>query len=277
MKLLVDIGNSRIKWATLDGKRISDGASFERGKTGIKAGLNKAWKALDDVTEVYVANVAGERIAAQLQEWTEKHWQLTPVFVASESKRHGVINGYAQAERLGVDRWLSLIAARHHARDALCIIDCGTAITVDVLDKHGRHQGGMILPGLTLMRSALFAGTDALEDETDTQQFDTLATNTYSAIQAGTLYTVTAAIERIIGDLGQADTQMRFILTGGDAQTLQPLLPDAAELVPDLVLRGLARYAGQQDRKPRRRKPSAGKPSGERAENPQSALPEQPI
>lgn len=252
MKLLVDIGNSRVKWATMDKSGLSDSQSFQRSKTGIKAALNKAWKSLNDIEAVYVANVGGDKLGQQLAEWTEKNWQLSPVFVKSEQKHFGVTNAYEEADKLGIDRWLSLIAARQHARQAQCVIDCGTAMTIDIVSKSGQHQGGMILPGLSLMRSSLTANTDALTEEPDAKEFKTLATNTFSAIQAGTLYSVTATLERIINDLRQNfKNQVRFIITGGDAEQLLPLLPDDVNHYPDIVLKGLAFYARQDDRKKR--------------------------
>lgn len=255
MKLLVDIGNSRVKWATLDKTGLSDSQSFLRAKTGIKASLNKAWKHLSDIDAVYVANVGGDKLALQLSEWVQKSWDLTPQFVISEKKRFGVINAYDEPEKLGIDRWLSLIAARQHARQAQCVIDCGTAMTIDIVSKTGQHQGGMILPGLSLMRSSLAANTDALTEELGEKEFNTLATNTFSAIHAGTLYSVSATLERIINDLKQSfNDQVRFIITGGDAEQLLPLLPDDINHYPDIVLKGLAFYVRQDDKKNSRSK-----------------------
>jgi type III pantothenate kinase len=246
MKLLVDIGNSCIKWATLDENGLSDGAYFQRPKTSIKAALNKAWKAYENIEAIFVANVAGEKLATQLTEWAEKQWQVTPQFVQSEQKRFGVSNAYDEPESLGVDRWLSLISARQHARQAQCVIDCGTAITIDIVTRNGQHQGGMILPGLTLMRRSLATDTHALTEELDEQAVKTLATNTASAIQVGTLYSVSASLNQIIDDLTQSfNKQIRFIITGGDAKQILPMLPDNVYHYPDIVLKGLAFYARQ--------------------------------
>jgi type III pantothenate kinase len=247
MKLLVDIGNSRIKWATITEEGLGDSQIAERAKTGIKATLNKQWKSLKDIESVYVSNVGGDKIAAQLEEWTQKHWEITPNFIQSEKKRFGVNNAYKVVEQLGVDRWLGLIAARQHARVATCVIDCGTAITVDVVTKYGDHQGGLILPGLGLIKQTLVDKTDALTDEIDESGIKTLATNTYTAIQIGSLYSTTAALEQIIADLKeQFRNRIRFIITGGDAESLLPLLPENVAHYPDLVLKGLAFYARQR-------------------------------
>ncbi|WP_292363530.1 type III pantothenate kinase [Methylophaga sp. UBA1464] len=250
MILLVDIGNSQVKWTTIKSKVLADSESFARPKTGIKAALNKAWKSLDGITAIFVSNVAGEKMAAQLSEWVEKQWQLTPVFIRSEKRRFGVTNAYDQAETLGIDRWLAIIAGRQHAKEVTCIIDCGTAITVDIVTEKGQHQGGLILPGLSLMKQMLTDNTDALNNATQESEFKLLATNTHSAFQAGTLYMVTATLENLINDLQQNfKNEIRFLITGGDADELIRLLPQLLIHEPDLVLKGLAQYARQTNQR----------------------------
>lgn len=253
MRLLVDIGNSRVKWTLLDDKGLQPVNFFVKTKTGIKAGLTKAWKSIEAPTEILVANVAGDKIAQQLSDWTEKHWTLTPLFIQSEKKRFGVANAYEQPETLGVDRWLNLIAARQHARQVVCIIDCGTAITVDIVTEKGQHQGGMILPGLATMRSALATQTAALTEQINASEFNFLATNTFSAIQVGTLYSTTATLVSIIDDLNQNYAgNIRFVLTGGDAEKLVELLPDNVEVDDQLLFKGLLLYAKQAKSKAKR-------------------------
>ncbi len=246
MKLLIDIGNSRIKWATLDDNGLSNSQFIERKTTGLKTQFNKIWKPLKTVESIWVSNVAGDKIASQFSEWTEKTWQITPNFVRAEQKRFGVSNAYDKPETLGVDRWLGLVAVRQHLQKACCIIDCGTAITVDIVTANGQHQGGFILPGLGLMRSTLAAGTEALTENTDDVAFNLLATNTYSAIQAGTLYSISATLENLIRDLQQNfDHDIRFVLSGGDGKMIQELLPEDIEIDTDIVIKGLKLYAKQ--------------------------------
>lgn len=250
MKLLVDIGNTRVKWALLEEGGAIESQPFTRKKTSIKSSLTSEWKALKNISSIHVSNVAGDKLAQQLTQWTETKWQLTPIFIKSESNKFGVSNAYSQPELLGVDRWLALIAARQHARQATCVIDCGTAITVDIVTQHGIHQGGMILPGLSLMRDALGNNTN-MGELAEKSNFKTLAINTQSAIQAGTLYAVSASLERLINDLiVQFNNRIRFIITGGDAETILPLINTAISHYPDIVLKGLAYYARQGDKKP---------------------------
>ncbi len=251
MKLLVDIGNSRIKWASISHVGLTKSQSFNLGKVGIKASLTRHWKNISDVKSIFVSNIAGENIAQQLGEWTIRRWEINPKFVTSEQKRFGVINAYNKPENLGVDRWLSLIVARQYARTTTCVIDCGTAITLDIVTKYGEHQGGMIIPGLNLMRQALTNNTNAMKNISDKKnEFKTLATNTFSAVQSGTLYSITATVERLINDLRQQfNNRIRFIITGGDAETVLPLLSTTIAHYPNIVLKGLAYYARQGDSK----------------------------
>jgi type III pantothenate kinase len=276
MILLVDIGNSQIKWTTIQSKVLAESQNFARPKTGIKAALNKAWKSLEEIEAVFVSNVAGEKIATQLIDWIEKQWQLKPVFVQSEKRRFGVTNAYDQAETLGVDRWLAIVAGRQHAREATCIIDCGTAITVDIVTEKGMHQGGLILPGLSLMKQMLTDNTDALNDVTQESEFKLLASNTHSAIQAGTLYMVTATLENLINDLQQNfKNEIRFLITGGDASELIPLLPQPLNHEPDLVLKGLAQYARQTNQRNQNKSVKETESStDENTEEDSTALPE---
>lgn len=248
MKLLVDIGNTSVKWATLEQGVPIESQSFAHNKTSIKTSLTSEWKTLKDIDAIYVANVAGDKIAQQLTQWAEKKWQLMPNFITSEEKRFGVTNSYSEPELLGVDRWLAIIAARQNASQATCIIDCGTAITVDIVTKYGVHQGGMILPGLSLMREALSDNTN-MSEPAEESDFKTLAVNTKSAIKTGTLYTISASLERLINDLNaQFNNLVSFIITGGDAETILPLLNSSISHYPDIVLQGLSYYAQQGDK-----------------------------
>ncbi len=247
MKLLVDIGNSRVKWACLKRGPLQTHA-FARSKTGIKASLTRHWRDLADIDAVYVSNVAGPHIAHDFTQWCEQHWSVSPTFIQAEAKKFGVINGYDIPETLGVDRWLVMIAARQQCRQTVCVIDCGTALTIDVITQQGTHQGGLIIPGLTLMKQSLYQGTAQLSEVKPITQegFKILATNTDNAIQTGTLYAVSATLEHIMADLNtQFADGIHFILTGGDAKQISQLLSSPVSCSPDLVMKGLALYARQ--------------------------------
>ncbi len=249
MTLLVDIGNSRIKWARLKGGKPVEVDAMMRGKTGIKRGLSKAWKNLENVERVVVANVGGLKIAEQLKEWTQNYWQVTPEFLLTRSSGYGVRNAYPKPETLGIDRWLTFIAIRQHYRgtnnrSATYIVDCGSAITVDVLAADGNHLGGLVIPGLNMMPKLLVDNTAGIDDIAEETEYALLASTTHTAVNAGTLYAAVAFIDRVSADIAtEIKGDLKYVITGGDASKVAPLLRNKYEHIPDLVLWGLARVA----------------------------------
>ena len=155
MKLLVDAGNSSIKWALCNAGEWHNGDRFVHRGRDITGQLTHYWASLQPPEGVYVANVAGKRLGRDLTTWTREWWSQTPEFIGSTPEACGVRNAYAEPETLGVDRWAALIGAHHQIRGAVCIVDCGTAITLDLLLADGQHRGGLILPGIEMLKRAL--------------------------------------------------------------------------------------------------------------------------
>jgi len=159
MKLLVDIGNSRIKWAIgVAGRFVAQGET----SGDIEASLGVMLGSGQVPEEIRIANVAGAdagvRIAATLQE----RFRIKPVFAGSAAVGAGIRNGYRDPGQLGVDRWLALCGAFCRYRAAICVVDAGTATTLDLVTMGGEHKGGLILPGIELMQQALLSGTGNL-------------------------------------------------------------------------------------------------------------------
>jgi len=247
MILLLDAGNSRLKWAVLRNGHYECGGVLEHGTTAIKELASAAWSALDPPEAVLVANVAGEALRRALNSWVKRHWKLTPEYLAATREEFGIRNAYSDPARLGIDRWLALLAARELLRGPLCIVDCGTALTIDVLAQDDRHLGGLIIPGIQLMRDSLTTRAPAVRDQVDQatpDQVSLLGADTGSAVAGGTVYAAVAVIDRVLSDL-RADVgrHLRCILTGGDAPLLLPLLGSRVQHESDLVLQGLARVA----------------------------------
>ncbi|QSA97676.1 type III pantothenate kinase [Methylococcus sp. EFPC2] len=230
--LLIDIGNSRIKWGWADAGGIAPGEPF------VGSDFSAAWSGLPRPSAVWISNVAGPEYAERLRDWVSGRWGLDAHFARSEARACGVINGYDEPARLGVDRWLALIGARGRYAGPLCVADCGTAITVDVLSASGEHLGGVIAPGLALMNEALGKRTHALSPAGRALVFD-LARETESAIAAG-VYGAAAGLIEWTRDAAakRLGSLPRLILTGGDGERLAPAW-DEAKLVPELILDGL--------------------------------------
>lgn len=251
MILLLDAGNSRLKWAMLRNGRFECGGSFEYAANTIGELASAAWGELEPPATVQVANVAGEPFRRALNSWIKRRWKLIPEYHQASAEAFDIRNAYREPERLGIDRWLALLGARElYTTGPLCIIDCGTALTIDVLSADNRHLGGLIIPGMRLMQDALTGRAEGIRQQiadASHEQVTLLGTDTGSAVAGGTLYAEVAVIDRVLTDLrAELGGQLRCVLTGGDAARLQPLLAQPTEQEPDLVLRGLARLSRKQ-------------------------------
>lgn len=248
--LLVDIGNGRAKWGLEKQNRVEPGPAFATQQILSRETLSSLWAYLPTPTSIMVSNVAGPDIAHGLKAWAEKHWGLPPIFVRSEAQGFGVCNAYLNPEKLGVDRWVALIAAHHGCSGPVCIADGGTAITVDALDAEGMHLGGVIAPGLALMRRSLEGGTCDLP-LAQSESHERLARETHAGIASGTLQAAAGLIERCYRETAnRVNSQPRLILTGGDAEVLASVLDIPCSVRPDLVLEGLLIIADQWATKP---------------------------
>jgi type III pantothenate kinase len=246
MMLLLDAGNSSVKWGLCEaGNLVASGGFMHRGNN-INLLAGQAWSDMHAPAGVYMANVAGEQLGEQLSGWIEKQWGITPVAVVSSWQACGVTNAYSVPENLGVDRWAALVAAHSHGSGAVCVVDCGTAITLDMLDTDGVHQGGLILPGIEIMKQLLLQNT-AVNNVTRAQEPAKLfAIGTEDAVNSGALYMAVASIDRIVVDMAAGPgTHPDVVITGGDASRILTLLACPARHDPELVLKGLALLAGE--------------------------------
>jgi type III pantothenate kinase len=230
MILCLDCGNTRLKWG------LRDGAGWAgQGVLSLARLDSLALRA----ERIVACNVAGEKAGAAIESLAARmaaplHW------VRAQAAYGGVTNGYEHPDQLGADRWAALIGARAlHAGPALVVMS-GTATTVDVLDADGVFRGGLILPGLTLMRESLAQGTADLP--TTAGEFRPLPRNTFDAIASGCLNATLGAIERMFRQVADRPGAL-CLLAGGAAPTLAPHLAPPHRVVEDLVLEGLASLA----------------------------------
>jgi type III pantothenate kinase len=249
MILLLDIGSSRIKWASLEQGELHYGGSAVHRDMAFHDLARSLWGDLAQPSRVVAANVAGRAFVEVLSGWVKEAWGLDAEFVAAQYQAYGVTNAYVEPRQLGADRWAALVAARHSHDGPVAVADCGTAITIDALSADERHLGGLIVPGLSLMRRALIESTqgiaDALEIEVESRAA-LLARDTQGGITAGTLYAVVALIDRVVADMAaELRTELPCLITGGDAPSIMPLLTGRYQYEQHLVLRGLAIIAQQ--------------------------------
>jgi type III pantothenate kinase len=245
MMLLLDIGNTSVKWAIQVNGVMSPGGCFRHQGEDFNTLAQVAWGGLQAPEKIVVSNVAGRDMGDSLAGWAQNHWCTTPVFVRVTDQAFGVTNAYARPTDLGVDRWAALIGARSSCSGALCIVDCGTAVTLDFLAADGVHKGGVILPGVDMLERMLLKNTADINLSNVSQFAAPFASGTSDAVHSGATYMVTAAIDRIVTDMGvAAGVSPEVIITGGDAGKIQPLLSSSTRHDPDLVLKGLAILAG---------------------------------
>lgn len=247
MRVLVDIGNSRLKSALDDGRRLEPLEPFAWRDAPLDERLAEHWLGPLDgrvPTGVHVSNVAGDRLLPALDAWCAERLGVRPVAMRSTARFGALVNGYAEPETFGVDRWAALIGARAHHDGALCVIDAGTATTVDLVDAHGRHRGGAILPGIYTMRrslgkytAALFAADGAIEPFSD---------NTAAGIAGGTGFALVGAVDRLVDEArAVVGEDLTAIVTGGESGTLESLMANPVVRDPSLVLRGVGVVADE--------------------------------
>lgn len=245
--LLVDIGNTRVKWAVARGAQAARmGASVHGGDpAGMRAVIARAPAGVDRIIAV---NVAGPRFERALAAAAKARFGVRPEYVRSARAAHGVRNGYRDPWRLGADRWVGVVGARELARGkAVLVANIGTALTLDVVDASGRHLGGAIAPGPAFMVESLLKGTHGIRRRArgDAPNGAALfAGNTASAIAAGARFAAAALIERAVEEAARSlGSRPVLLLTGGGAAEIGRRIRVAKRVVPDLVLRGLAVFA----------------------------------
>jgi type III pantothenate kinase len=236
MNLLIDMGNTRLKWATANKLDFIPGNPIANAEITRNA-LIQLWQACGTPNQLAISCVSNSQLFDVVISAANDLWPgITINRVQSEATAYGVCNAYQEPEKLGVDRWLSMIVGFQLYPKALCIVDCGTAITLDVIDNSGQHLGGLICPGLRLMKESLAKGTENLHLGEAAFPFG-LATNTDAAIHNGTLSGACGLIELVLKT--QPDTT-QLLLTGGDAEAIAAHISRPAIIDPDLVLLGLA-------------------------------------
>jgi len=248
--LTIDIGNSRVKWALFEAGVICQQGVFAYDASNFAEALvTEQLPILDNA--VFVSNVAGEVIEeimlhALLSAGCKKYQ-----FVKTQNRQCGVSNGYLQPLSLGVDRWLAMIAAYCSVDKVpthnICVIDCGTALTVDVINPDGQHLGGYIAPGYQSMQSLLSwraAGIEAADHLHHTPEITGPANTTEEALRRGCMQLLRAGIQAMIKQAA-GEAAVDVFITGGDAAELLPLIQTEVKVRHDplLVNRGLYHVA----------------------------------
>ena len=250
-QLLIDAGNSRLKFALLREGRLARTRSVAwsvRPAGGADAAARQIMAGVRGAQRILVCNVAGAGIERALRRAARAARAPAPLFIRSARRAAGVRNGYRETWRLGADRWVALIGARALLpRRALCVVDVGTALTIDLIDAAGVHRGGLLVPGPALMIEALLRQTAGIRRRAgapprrrNAAALTVFARNTRAGLIAGAELAAAALIERAMQEaralLGR---RPQLLLAGGGAGPVASRLRTPTRRADDLVLRGL--------------------------------------
>ena len=249
MILVIDVGNTRLKWAWLTSTGLSDQQAVVHRDAKPGLWTSALFESGQKPKRVLVSNVAGLGVAKTLSRLTKKLFRVNVEFITAMPEYHGLTNGYLDPKLLGADRWLALIGAWTKARSALCVVDAGTAVKVDSVDAGGQHLGGLIVPGIHMMREVLMTRTSdiakAAEHSTPSLA-GILANNTIGAVSRGAVFALAGMADRAAEVIEQSTgVKPKLFITGGDAGMITGTMRSQGEIVPDLVLQGLAVIATQ--------------------------------
>lgn len=257
MNLLLDIGNTNLRWATYEGKVLGPTQSV-RHAGAVPLDLIAAWETLAPPRRVLIGNVGGESVGTAVYRVVRALWGIRAEPALVQGSCLGLRVAYADPGRLGVDRWLALLGAQGLQGGPALIVDAGTAVTYDLLLAGGQHLGGLILPGIEMMRAALLQGTRmppmGLDPSPAVPPAEPWAIDTGSAVAAGGIQALGALTDRLYDRLLQRQDHQSLgswscgssphvLLTGGDAERLAPAVGRPLRILPNLVLMGLARIA----------------------------------
>lgn len=240
--LCIDVGNTRLKWGVCE---LAD-VSFLR--TGVIDNIKNIspndlisfFSGLESMP-VWISSVASCELVVCLSDWVKENWGLEINNVETHLKHYKALNGYQKTSDLGVDRWLAMVAVQYRLINNYCVIDAGTAITIDVVDGNGNHIGGVIMPGKQLMLSSLFSETDRIAE--DSGEFVMLADNTSDAVYSGVISCLVGGVDRVLSGVEKQNKKIRFVVTGGDAALMSQYLSYHVAIEINLVLEGVGLVA----------------------------------
>ncbi|GAB5415395.1 MAG: pantothenate kinase [Congregibacter sp.] len=245
---LIDIGNTAAKWMRFDGESITDegACSAEHLRDLIVTGSGGA--ASD--AEALIGSVRGEsadsEFAAGLNEAGIDAW-----FATSRAALGRLTNAYAEPERMGVDRWLAMLAASALTDRAFCVVDAGSALTIDLVNSSGRHLGGYIIPGAAMMQGALLANTDRVRFDPVSHTSIAPGCSTAEAVHHGLLLAQCGAVRLALSQAhSQLEDDCEVFFCGGGGGEIYRVLAQRNDLPgfrlcerPGLVFEGLLRQA----------------------------------
>lgn len=234
--LQLDLGNSGLKWRLVDGGEVMMFGTARDGDLQSRLASIQA----ESVDSIWVASVAAEDVNDELAAGLRKRWGRDVWFAATAECTNGLVNSYADPARMGVDRWLAMLGAREHSGGRLCVVDAGSALTIDLVDARGQHEGGYIIPGAGLMERALMRDTQRVRFDGGSDSSTTPGTNTAAAVQNGINLALCASVDAAVSMAEVSGPAPTILVTGGDGVQLVSLLPRESSYFAELVFEGLS-------------------------------------
>lgn len=245
MILQIDMGNTALKWRLLqEDQCVARGhLSNSRNLAELDGDLKSYYKL---VIRILVASVVSSEAKQALRKWAIECFEIEPEFAQSSAKAGAVINAYDDPEKLGVDRWLAVIAAYGQIKGACVVVSLGTALTIDAVSSEGMHLGGFIVPGKNAYVSALNQKTAQIDLPLSVEGTAfTLGKSTQSAVGNGYSVVLKSLIDHSFTELNKYDpgAKLHLVIAGGDASLIKSIYPQGI-VIDELVLDGLSHIFG---------------------------------
>ncbi len=243
--LQLDVGNSSVKWRLVRRGQICDRGSYQRNNQSAQAKLLNCTDTLD---YIWIASVAAPAAEVELAGLLEGQWGIAPWFARTQACTGSLSNSYEDPGRMGVDRWLAMLGAREREQGRLCVIDAGSALTIDIVSASGRHEGGYIIPGAALMERALLLDTDRVRFDEEVGYALAPGTSTAAAVRHGIALAQAGAVALALDQAGSEP--MALLFCGGAGEALMQLVNRGGQWLPDLVFEGLGVMAAVSPKSP---------------------------
>lgn len=232
--LQLDVGNSGAKW-----RLVSAGTVLARGlyRPAEPESRDALLQLAPPPRAIWVASVAAPAAEAELAGLLTENWRVEPWFARTAARTGELTNSYSDPSRMGVDRWLAMLGARARNTGRVCVVDAGSALTIDIVSAGGCHEGGYIIPGPELMERALLLDTDRVRFDERIDHELTPGTSTAQAVRHGIALAQAGAVTLALDAAGPEPPALYFC--GGAGQMLMGLLDRGGTWAPDLVFEGL--------------------------------------
>lgn len=238
MKLYIDIGNSYIK-SVEDKDGLGEITSILNDEHSLEMLFSKYVRNLETPEQIIVSDVVGGKVAEIISNICRREWAISPKYLEVSKESCNVHNGYNKFSQLGIDRWAGIIGAWNKYKSCLCIVDCGSTVTLDIVLESGEHQGGYIIPGNYLMMRTLVENTSKIL-VTTSEITSVPGRSTVECMANGTTSAVSSFIENKFNSLNNAGEKIfRCVITGGGADVIMEHLTISYDYDPLLVIEGM--------------------------------------